>query len=237
MKCLRMYFCAISLIILGIGANNFVSASEEQGGTAELMDIKSFVHQTFIHGVRYQEASKYGSDVVPVLLEMLEDPAEKDFWANEVITLCIIGDENAVEPIIAFINKDVQGELSESHYRAKTSAIMALGYLINKSGSKKALEYLKECISPEVWTERKLNWKGPYQASVDDRNEQLSTMAVLGLALSGNPEALRTLQQPAVSSKAQKFQAQVSDVISEAIKANKKIAKEGLIEYYENSGQ
>ncbi|MCP4265570.1 MAG: hypothetical protein GY777_08345 [Candidatus Brocadiaceae bacterium] len=237
MKSLLMYFCAISLIFLGVGANNFVSASEEQGGTAKLMDIKSFVHQTYFHGVPYQEASKYGSDVVPVLLEMLDDPTEKEFWANEVITLCIIGDEKAVDPIIAFINKNAQGEISESHYTAKTSAIMALGYLINKSGSKKALEYLKECINPGVWTERKLSWRSPYQASVDDRDEHLSTMAVLGLALSGNPEALRSLQQPAVSSRGQKFQAQVSDVISEAVKANKKIAKEGLIEYYKSSGQ
>ena len=239
MKRLFYLLCAVSLLF-GSQMNVIANSSQEQSQAAQTMDIKDFVRQTFIHGVPYEEAGKYGSDAVSTLLEMLGDTAEEAHWSNIVVTLCIIGDEKAVDPILAFIGEDVQGELSPSHYTAKTSAIMALGYLINKNGNKEALDYLKECLKPNVWADRKLAWTSPYQASVDDRNVQLSTMAILGLALSGNAEAadaLRSLKEPATTAMAREFQSQVSGVVDEALNAYDAIAKDGLAEYYRKAKQ
>lgn len=206
------------------------------------MDIKDFVHQTFIHGVPYEEANKYGSDDVPTLLEMLEDTSEQAHWSNIVVTLSIIGNETAVDAVLDYINKEEQGELSVSHYTAKTSAVMALGYAVNKNGNKKALNYLKSCLNPSQWEAKKLGWTSPFQASVADRNVQLSTMAVLGLALSGNAEAaeaLRSLQEPgaATTEVDKQFQAQVSNVVSDALNTLDMVAKDGLIEYYKKTMQ
>jgi hypothetical protein len=211
------------------------SVAQEPSGVAQLLDIKGFVCQTFIHGVPYEEAIRYGSDKVPILLEMLADTTEESYWSNIVLTMGMIGDEQTVEQIIAFIDKAIEGKLSTSQYTAKMTAIMALGYLINKSGSKKALTYLQDSLNPSVWTERKFKWTSSYHVNENDRNVQLSIMAIIGLGLSGHVEAgesLRSLQQPVATQEAKEFQAKVSDVINEALRAHEMIAKEGLIEYY-----
>lgn len=216
----------IGLILSGFFCNGNIWASE--------MDIKNFVRQTFIHGVPYEEADRYGANDVDTLLGMLADPSQENYWSNIVVTLCIIGDERAVDPIISFI-KSSTGQLSHSQYTAKTSAIMAFGYLINKSGNRKALDYLKESLDPDTWVERGMRWSSPYQTSAVDRDMQLSIMAILGLALSGNfeaREALLSLQRAPKTEAAKRLQAQASDVISEALNANKIIAEEGLVDYY-----
>lgn len=226
MKRLFGILTAIGLLALIWPAN--------EAPAAQSMDIKDFVRQTFIHGVDYAQASQYGSDVVPALLEMLKDQQEQAHWANIAITLCIIGDEQALDPIISFIEEGGEGKLSGASYRAKTSAIMALGYLINKSGSQKALDYLKASIKPDEWS-NKAKWSSPFEASMDERNAQLSTMAILGLALSGHSEAteaLRSLQAPASEPSAQAFRAQVSGVVTDALGTLDTISKDGLTEYY-----
>lgn len=112
---------------------------------------------------------------------------------------------------------------------------MALGYLVNKSGNQKALTYLKESVKPAIWGERKMKWTSPFHANVDDRNQRLSTMAILGLALSGHPsaaETLRSLQTPTTTEADRAFQNQASPVIAEALGAHKTISRDGLARYY-----
>jgi hypothetical protein len=204
-------------------------------GAPGLLDIREFVRQVFIHGVPYQEASRYDASVVPTLLGMLNDPAEEAYWPNVVVVLGMIGDERAVEPLIAFIEAGVQGSLSREHYAAKTSALMALGYLINKTGNQRALNYLKDSVAPETWAARGVAGTAPFQASTTERDRDFSKHAILGLALSGRPEAaqaLRSLQQPAATETQRAFQAQVSDLVSEALEEHQRIATQGLENYY-----
>ena len=62
-----------------------------------------------------------------------------------------------------------------------------------------------------------------------------ATVAILGLALSGRPEAaqaLRALQQPATTEPQRAFQAQVSDLVSKALEEHQRIATQGLANYY-----
>jgi HEAT repeat protein len=201
------------------------------------MDVREFVRQIYVEGVPYEEASRFDSSAVPVLLQMLEDPAEEEYWANIAVTLGIIGDESAVEPLIAFIEKPVEG-ISRTQYTAKTSALMSLGYLVNKSGNERALNYLIGSLDPEVWEKRGRMAASPFHATPEERNRDLSKYAVLGLALSGRPEAaaaLRSLQEPAQTRSMREFQNQYGDVVSEAISTNEKVAQMGLAEYYRAS--
>ncbi len=226
MKQIQIVIFTMGLILTGPG---FFGAGESAA-----MDVKEFVKQTFIHGVPYEEASRYGAGDVDALLGMLSDRSQEDYWPNIVVTLCIIGDERAVDPILAFI-KGSSGQLSHAQYTAKTSAIMALGYLVNKSGNRKALDYLKASIDPGTWGERGVSWSSPYHASGGDRDMQLSTMAVLGLALSGNAEArgaLLSLQRTPKTAATKQLQSQAYDTITEALSANQMIAEKGLAEYY-----
>jgi len=240
MKRLFWILAVAGLLSLCWQLNIIANTPQKIMPASQSMDIKDFVRQTFIHGVPYEEANKYGSDVVPTLLEMLADNAEQAWWSNIVVTALIIGDDNAVDSVLDFINKEEQGELSVSHYTAKTSALMALGYAVNKNGNKKALEYLKSCIYPSYWEEKKLSWTSPFQASRADLSVQMSTQAVLGLALSGDKDAataLRSLQEPSAATTEvdKQFQAQVGSLVSEALNTLDIISKDGITEYYEKS--
>ncbi len=163
---------------------------------------------------------------------------EEEYWSNIVVALGIVGEESAVDPMIAFIAKGEEGTMSRAQYTAETSAIMSMGYLINKTGNEKALNYLKDCLNPQVWSARGPAGASPYAASVEERDRDLSKYAVLGLALSGHPSAAalrRSLQEPSTVASLQTFQTGVSDVVSEALSAHEKIAEAGLEEYYRTS--
>jgi hypothetical protein len=220
----------------GPASQSAQAAAAAPGAQAAAMNIRDFVRQIFIHGVPYEEVSGYDASVVPTLLEMLNDPAEQQYWPNIVVVLGMIGDQRAVDPLISFIEAHALPDgLSRRHYAAKTSALMALGYLVNKSGDRKALDYLKASATPDAWAAKDISGIAPFQRSVSERNRDFSKYAILGLALTGSPEAaqvLRQLQVPAASPTTREFQAQVGDVISEALRENQKISEQGLMNYY-----
>ena len=201
--------------------------------------VKEFVHQFFFRGVPYAEAAMYGPDAVPTLLAMLDDPKEKPYWSNIAVTLGAIGDERAVDPLIAFIEEGGD-TMTREEFSAKSSVLMSLGYLINKSKNEKALSYLKGHITPEGWQETKMataQARG-FQASTDERTQQLSTLAILGLALSGHPSAkatLNSLNEDVRASGSTQFAKQINSVVAEALKAHDTIAQDGLESYYQQS--
>ncbi|MEK7992298.1 MAG: hypothetical protein AAB403_00695 [Planctomycetota bacterium] len=205
---------------------------------AQPADIKLFIRETYIHGVPYEKASQFDLTAVPLLLEMLASAQEERYWPNIVVTLGMIGDQRAVDPLIAFLSRSVRAELSHSHYVAKTSVLMALGYVINKTRNRTALNYLKESVEePAVWGRRAIRWTSPYHASEDDRNSALSESAVIGLALSGEASAgtaLRSLQKPGKTASAKRFRAQITErgLLSDALRDHGVIAREGLRAYY-----
>lgn len=207
----------------------FVCLACARGVRAQGTDVRAFVHQTFIHGVPYEQASRFTSSDATVLLGMLGDPQERASWPNIVVTLGIIGDERAVDPLISFFSREVSGTLSSSEYTAKTSALMSLGYLINRSRNLKALTYLIDSLTPETWAARKLNWASPYHPAEADRNQQLTAMAVVGLALSGHPTA-----RGALVALQTRIGAGAPDraLVEEALRAHEIIARDGLAAYY-----
>lgn len=206
-------------------------------------DIRSFVHQTYIGGVPYTEVAKMSTgEAMPVLLEMLNDPLEEEYLPNIVVTLGMLGDDRTVAPLIGFISRpESRWELSRSQSTAKTSAVMALGYIVNKTGNAQALAYLEEGINPQVWEGRNLQWTSDFYPSTVERNNQMAIMSILGLGVSGNPEAgkiLRELQQPAPASRTGAAVSQAlptldSSIVNEALKAHEDISRNGLKQYYE----
>jgi hypothetical protein len=203
-------------------------------------DIRTFVRQVYIEGVPFQEVERFNAaTAVPVLLEMLADAKEEEHWPNVVVTLGMLGDVRAVDPLIQFVEKEARGTLSQAHYIAKTSAVMSLGYIVNKGKSDKALAYLTAGLDPDVWTQRGIKWSSPYHPNQADLRRQLITMSILGLGLSGTPKAvevLRSYGRTAATPQAKRMRAElpnVDDILQEALKANERIARSGLAEYYQ----
>ena len=202
-------------------------------------DVRTFVHRIYIEGVPYEEAARFDPAAsVPILLDMLADPKEAEYWPNTVVTLGMLGDERAVDPLIQFLQQGATAPLSHPQYIAKSSVVMALGYIINKSRSEKALQFLVESTDPEIWARRDIKWSSPYHSTEVERNRQLTIMSILGLGLSGDPRAarvLRSLRQTSATPQAKTLRAQipeVGDVLKEALQANQKIAKTGMADYY-----
>jgi hypothetical protein len=110
---------------------------------------------------------------------------------------------------------------------------MALGYVVNQSGSKAALDYLIAAANPAFWGDTNVG-RAEFQASTQQRDIDLTTKATLGLALSGDPrarDALRKLQADDSPSMAA-FQAQVGNLIEEALRENEAIEQQGLEAYH-----
>ena len=160
-------------------------------------DVHAYIRGQAFHGNSDKELSTlYDSTAVPALIEALNSEAEEQNWPRAASLLGIVGDERAVGVLIAFIEKGDSHSISRAHDRARGAAMSALGYLINRTGSERALDYLIEGLTPRVWRERNVIGIVPYADSYAEYDLLLSTDALFGLALSGHPragEALRTL--------------------------------------------
>ena len=202
---------------------------------AQTADIRGFVQAAHAEGVPYEEAIRFDAEAATTtLLEMLADPNEEPNWHNVVITLGMVGHPRAVEPLTRFLEQDAGVGLSRAHHRAKSVVPMALGYLVNRSKDQAGLTYFLASVKPEMWTARNLRWPSPVHSTHDARNEHLSKMAIIGLALSAHPaagQALRNLQGPPTSDAERVFQARVSGVIANAVAAHEKVARLGLTTY------
>ncbi len=203
-------------------------------------EVKGFVQSVYIEGVPYERASKLDPGVaLPVLEQILADSTQQDHWANAAVTIGMIGDERSADLLINFITRTESGrKLSRAQTVAKTSAVMSLGYVVNKTGSRQALDFLKAGTDPRAWDRRQLRWVGDYQRNAIERNQQLAAMSVLGLGLSANAEAtqfLRQLQAVPVTPRSRALKQSlpgVDGLVDDALKASSEISNEGLDRYY-----
>lgn len=231
------------LVRVGLAVSVFGCTQAEQPATFQGQsdpgvvypaDVAEFVKLTFPHGVPFEAASTFAPSAVPVLLDILADPRQEAVWPNTVATLGMIGDARAVDPLIAFIGSG-QGRLTPVQYAARSGAVMALGYIVNRSQHPKALTYLRESTSPDVWQRRQFAWASPYASTDGARNLQLSEVAILGLALSAQPsaaEALRDLQAQGVAAGADDVRRRLGALATDALGEHALIANKGLAEYY-----
>jgi hypothetical protein len=156
---------------------------------------------------------------------MLADPSEVAHLANIVVVLGISGDDRAVGPLIAFLESRADRPLTAEEYRARTSALMALGYHANRSASVEALAYLTAGLNPATWGMR-VSWESPFLAGTEARNRRLVTVAAIGLSLSGQPSALPGLQSLLPGTVVD------AAVVGDLIQTHATVAQRGLSAYY-----
>lgn len=244
-RSLKLIICllivSLCFIIVSSNIHSQQISKDESIASSEdntVLTIDTFVRQLHIHGVPYDKASKFTSEDLPKLYEILSSQEDQEYWSNAIITVCIIGDEKSLPIINEFITSKRGNNISEDDYTAISSAIISLGYFINNTNSKDAINILTNYSNPNYWDQA--DWISPYHENDEERNMQLSSYAVLGMGLSGNPDLLHSLQKMKIptNDKLQKqFQAQYTELIEEAIIHNEKISKIGLEEYYKSNIQ
>jgi HEAT repeat protein len=192
--------------------------------------IRDFVHTTYIEGVPYLEATRFTSAAVPTLLTMLSDTTEQQYWPNIVVTIGMIGTEKDADSLISFIHSGDTHTLDPQVYRAKRAAVIALGYVANRNPKGRAARYLIDGADPRAWPAR-VRWTSPFHKSAIDRDLRLAQASLLGLALSGTPEAEKALrglaQHPDTT-----LRRRVAATVETALREHAAMAREGLVGYH-----
>lgn len=162
---------------------------------AQSRDLTDAVRRIYVEGMPYAVANSFTSRDTPTLLGMLRDADDAPYWPNIAMALGVIGDDRALRPLTDFIEgRDSTTEWSSALYRARVSAVGALGYLVYKSGNTDALRYLHDAVDPNYWIQQDIPWLET-RPNADQLRLQLSTTAILGLALTGREEAANRLDE------------------------------------------
>jgi hypothetical protein len=125
---------------------------------------------------------------------------------------------------------DISGRAA---HKAQVGAVVALGYLVNLSGSEQALSFLIESTSPDSWKQRDIKALDATSGAWSD----LSKYAIISLGLTGNDKAaahLKSLRDPSLVRTLEdaRFLTKEDDVVSDSLRLNQQISRDGLIQYY-----
>lgn len=175
---------------LGFYAQNG-SEGVDSSKSMSRIPIEEFVSQAFVHGVPYDEARLYSSSDVAKVVPWLSDAGKMEYWSNIASTAGIVADRSAFVVLTSVIGAGGSGVIPISDYKARVSAIMALGYVIRGSNDQQARDFLEKHSSPADWSGTK--WLAPYHASAAERDADLASAAVLGLSLANDVKALQFL--------------------------------------------
>jgi hypothetical protein len=184
-------------------------------------EIERLAGTPFFEGVPLDLVQSFPPDVaLPVLRRLLNDPARAETWPNAAAMLGMIGEDSDAALLSTVARRAAVGDPGTAA-RARSSAIMGLGYLANARGSRAALQELSGGLDPSVWQVRGLSAADADQAAI---------VSALGLGLAGRPDAQRQLARAA---RRPFFQSGAgAEVLREATTASSAVARQGLLEYY-----
>jgi hypothetical protein len=213
----------------------------EEESNQENVSLQEFVSRTFIHGIPYEKAVAYGPDAVPQLIRILRDPQQEDKWSTAATMLAMIDDPRGVDAVIEFIENSNATDPSSMSAWARRNAVLSLGYSAGKGSGKKSLQYLQESLEPGAWKKRNIRGaQGPKprvfktdegEVEIDEEvslDEELTEMAVIGLALSGRPEARKALDNYARAPGRTKRE---KVLVDNALREHAEIGKKGIRAY------
>lgn len=188
-------------------------------------EVEHLASRMYFEGVPVDVVQSFPPAVaVPVLKRLLANPEKSESWPNVVGMLGLVGNADDAATLIAFIEAPTPaGADPLSAQRARSSAVIGLGYLVNRNGSPDALRYLQEGLKPDVWSRRTANVDG--FGSPEERELQLGTLSAMALGLAGKPQALEALSQA-------ERQGRTQLPLQEAMRAHREIASGGLLGYY-----
>ncbi|MFO7496038.1 MAG: hypothetical protein R6X05_10465 [Desulfobacterales bacterium] len=141
--------------------------------------VDDLVGKHYMDGIPYEVARALGPEALPHLFELLGDSDRKPFWVNIIVTIGFIEDPSAVDPLVAFL-ENTEGEVDPFTFRALLSVPYALGCIAG-GGSSRALQYLAGSVRAPL----KMRWR--FRGKPVE--ELITEQSVMGLAVSGQPEA------------------------------------------------
>ena len=151
---------------------------------------EELVRADYVEGLPYAEARDLTLAGIERLVEMLGDAAEAKHHENIVMALGISGAPRAYPALVAFQDKEVEGEVDAAEYRARRGVPLAMGHLARSDP--RALEFLLEAARRQK-PDSAPRWRYLYL-----REQKLAGIlrraAITGVAMSGQPEAVAALR-------------------------------------------
>lgn len=134
---------------------------------------------------------KHGSDVVPILIEIVQDESLEP--RNKVKAAFYLGkfeDPRAVQPLIALFENSIAREITSERRRMMGFCLDALGFTNHPD----ALTFLERCAGKRYWEELPVKPTVP-EDNKDEQETQryFREWALRGLGVASNPQALGTL--------------------------------------------
>lgn len=163
-------------------------SSKKMESYENLSELEKFATAGYYHGISSEDAAAFIGQDCSSLFQLLRDQRYEDNWPNIVHVLGLIGDEKAVNELIAYAEDDSNNTLSA--VKAKAFAQYSLGILAGRLNSEKAEQYVISGLELDKWKSRR-----DFDA-VDPEFYQGSavTYAVWGLSAAGTPKAIKTLE-------------------------------------------
>ncbi len=183
-------------------------------------DVVPFVQTLHIHGVPYEQARQFGPEAVPLLLDLLADPANEVYATNIVVTLGFIGHPSARQPLLDYLTQ-TQGEVSLDRFRGLTSVPYALSQLAHQ-GDVASLDFLLQASDPNYWNAQTLPWTFNGLSP----NLELYHQTLLALGVSGLPQALTRLEQ--ITNQGGLSAQADNEVLQQALELNQRVQQEGM---------
>lgn len=216
----------------------FGGVSEPPPAGSARAPVRDFVRRMYPDTMPFAEAMRYGPEDMPTLLEMLADPRERMHWSMIASVIGIVADERSAGVLIDFVAKERRGRIRPAEYRAIASAIVALGYTVERSRDPRALAFLIQASEPGFWSRQpRMAWTSR-AAPNGERNNRLRELAVMGLGLSGHRDAWLTLQRHWSTLRLRQGQGSdaeqraMQELVEQAMGDHERVTKDGLAAYY-----
>ncbi len=178
--------------------------------------------------------ASYDSAAVPQLIAKLESETNERRRACWASVLGLIGDETAVEALIAAI--ETPNLRGPAWLDSLSEEFRGLGCLVNRTGSARALTYLLDGLTSGAWRKRNVQQGSPPLFRSDaDYDQQLSKLAVIALALSGDAragDALRSMQSSPKPGQALVGK-ELDDMLASWLEVHQLVAERGLQGMYD----
>lgn len=203
---LRVAALLAPLLLLAAAAHAADSASS---------GAEALVRRVYYEGVPYGAARSVDDAGAARLAAMLLDPGEREWWPNIALVLGIAGRSGAYEALCGASEAGGSGELDRPAYKLQTAIPLAMGHLARSDP--RALAWLaaraREPASDPGWSFR--SQRGA------ELGAQLRGLALVGLGLSGRPEARPLLEALAADP------SELGAGADEALRLHARIAAEG----------
>lgn len=213
----------------GTSSSSTKPEKPEAGADKHRPDVLSFVRKRYIHGLPYANAAAFGEGDVPALLKALSDDEDKDYYANIVSVLGLIGSDQAKIGLLDFISKARDSSHNSVSYQASLAAIMSVGYVVNRTGDRELIEYLSDLARGlgKATTESIEDDEKQGKREIQLDTADVARAAIWGLAFGGNKDSRDALRALWESSAGEEYK----ELLDDAIGTNIMIHQSGLLNY------